>query len=155
MTTAVESAVKILPVSFAAILDAPNSADLLRAYAEECSVSGAEPQREIYSAMENAGALHCFASYVDDLLIGFCTVLTAQMPHTGDRLATVESIFVDPTYRHSGAGDILLTAAEQFAREAGCSNLACLARLGSAFDVVLSRRACYHATHTQHTRRLK
>ena len=153
MTTAVGSAVTIVPVSFTAVLDAPNSKALIRAYAEECSVPGAEPQRDIYAAMERAGVLHCFAALADGILIGFCAILTARMPHTGNLLATGESIFVDPAYRDTGAGDCLIEAAEQHAQNLGAT-LAWVPRAGSAFDKILSRRAGYMLTHHQYTRRL-
>jgi GNAT superfamily N-acetyltransferase len=149
---AVETQVTILPVSFADILDAPNSAALIQAYATECLVSGAHPQRAAYEAMEKAGALKCFGAYIDSRLIGFCSVLSAVMPHTGHRLATIESVFVDPAYRNMGADADLLGAAEQYAAETGCRLVTALARVGSAYDKVLSRRSGYTLTHSQHTR---
>ena len=151
--TIVSPPVTVLPVPVAAILDAPNAEALLNAYAEECLVPGTQPQRAIYEAMEKGGALQCFAAYADSgLLIGFVSVLCAIMPHHGRRLATVESLFVDPAYRDSGAGTALLAAVEQHARDAKCSALVCTARIGSAFDKVLDRRPGYALTHSQHTR---
>ena len=147
--------VKILPVSFVAILDAPNSGAIISAYAEECLVPGATPQRAIYSAMERAGALHCFAAYSEDTLIGFASVLTARMPHTGDLVATLESLFVEPLHRDTGAANMLLDAAEQYALDTGCSDLTYAARVGSRLDKVLSRRAGCKLTHAQYTRRLR
>lgn len=152
--------IAILPVSFLSILDAPNAANLLRAYAKECSVPNAEPQRAIYAAMEQAGVLHCFAAYDDldgapsPLLIGFCSIVAATMPHTGQRIATTESLFVDPVYRHTGAANALLLAVEQHAAAIGCSDITATARVGSAFEKVLSHRIGYRLTHSQHTRRL-
>ena len=152
MIAVVPTTVTILPVSFRDILDAPNSADLIQAYATECLVPDAQPQRAAYEAMEKAGALQCFAAYVNGRLIGFCSVLSAVMPHTGFRLATVESVFVDPAYRSLGADADLLDAAEQYAIDSDCRQITGLARVGSAFDKVLSRRPGYTPTHTQHTR---
>lgn len=146
--------VTISAVSFSVILDAPNSAPLFAAYAEECSVPDASPQRLIYEALEKAGSLRCFAAYADDSLIGFISVLVAVMPHHGHRLATTESFFVYPTYRDTGAGNLLLDAAEQYARESSCSALVYIARIGSRLDKVLARRAGCELTHVQHTRRL-
>ncbi len=153
--TTVETQVIVTVVPFATILDDPSFPTLLRAYAEECSVPDAEPQRAIYAAMEQAKVLCCFTARAepDNLLIGFVSVLTTAMPH-GGRLATVESLFVDPSYRSTGAANLLLDAAERHAQESNCSSLACLARVGSAFEKVLSRRAGYTLTHSQHTRRL-
>ena len=155
--------IDIHPVPFSAIMDDPAFPDLLEAYADECSVPDAAPQRAIYEKMERAGVLHCFAAYsfasnsdpnFSPLLVGFISILTAEMPH-GRRLATTESLFVDPDYRHTGAGFLLLDAAEAAAAAAGCSDFVATARIGSAFDKLLSRRAGYALTHLQHTRRLQ
>jgi GNAT superfamily N-acetyltransferase len=148
--------VTVFPVSYATILDAPNSPTLLRAYAEECLVPDAEPQRLIYEAMEKTGVIQCFAAYFDQeeyhLLIGFVSILRSIVPHDGHLIAAVESLFVDPAYRSTGAGLMLMAAAEQFATESGCRCLLASARLGSPLDLILSRRAGYERTHSQHTR---
>ncbi len=147
--------VTIQSVRFSVILDAPNSADLIRAYATECLVPDSQPQPAIYAAMEKAGVLKCFAAYAGNVLVGFISILTAVMPHDGRLLATVESLFVSPDHRDTGAGNLLLDAAEEYARDSGCSKLAATARVGSAFDKVLTRRAGYKLTHSQHTRWLQ
>lgn len=142
----------IRPVSFTAILDAPNADKLLKAYAEECLVSDAIPQRSIYEAMEKAGVLHCFAAYAsDDTLIGFVSVLTAVMPHTGRLQATGESVFVAQDYRDTGAGILLIEAIEKYT-DSIRAVLSWLPRVGSALDKILSRRSGYSLTHSQHTR---
>ena len=144
--------VTILPVSYAVILDAPNIPDLLHVYAEECLVPDAEPQRQLYAAMEQAGAVQCFAAYFDSLLIGFISVLRTIVPHDGHLIAGVESFFVDPAHRSTGAGLMLLAAAELYAADSGCRCLLASARLGSVLDIVLSRRTGYEHTHAQYTR---
>lgn len=148
----VEAQVIVQSVSFVAILEAPNSADLIHAYAAECLVPDAQPQRAAYESMERAGVLKCFGAYLGSHLVGFCSVISAIMPHTGFRLATVESVFVDPAYRSLGADADLLDAAEQYAADTGCRLITALARVGSAFDKVLSRRSGYTLAHSQHTR---
>ena len=154
--TGANNPVTILPVSVAAIFDAPNAADLLCAYAKECLIPDAQPQRMTYEAMERTGVLQCFAAYAGpegaSLLIGFVSVIRAVMPHCGKRLATVESLFVEPDYRYTGAGAGLIAAAEQCAADSGCLAITAAARVGSAFDKVLSRRTGYALTHSQHTR---
>jgi len=149
---AVETEIRIRPVSFRDILDASNAADLIQTYREECLVPDAEPQPAIYEAMERAGALKCFAAYSDDLLIGFVSVLRAVVPHDGHFVATTESLFVDPAYRSTDAFENLFAAAEQYATESGCRILSCCARIGSSLDKVLTRRPGFRATHTQHTK---
>ena len=144
--------VTIISVPFSVITDAPNAANLIRAYAAECLVPDAEPQPAIYEVMEKAGVLKCFAAYLDDHLIGFCSVLSAIVPHDGHLVATTESLFVDPAYRHTSAFEDLFSTAEDYATQAGCRVLTCGARIGSRLDKVLARRAGFAATHTQHTK---
>ena len=145
--------VTIQPVSYATILDDPRAADLLRAYAEECVVSEAQPQRAIYAAMEQGGALQCFAAYFGpSFLIGFVSVLRSIVPHDGLSVATTESLFVDPAYRHTSAFEDLFSAAERYVTNSGSDVFSCGARIGSALDKVLSRRSGFTATHTQHTK---
>ena len=151
---AVDNQVAVLPVSVSTIFSAPNAADLFRANAEECLVPNASPQRTQYEAMEQAGVLRCFGAYADDRLVGFCSVLVAlQMPHTGRPQATGESIFVNPAYRGTGAGNLLIEAAEEYA-DSIHAVLAWLPRTGSQLDKLLSCRSGYSLTHSQHTRRL-
>lgn len=155
LTPAIKIALEltVLPVSFTAILDAPNAVVLLRSYAEECSVPDAEPQRAMYEAMEQTGVMQCFAVYFGEAsLVGFVSVLRTIVPHDGHHIAAIESLFVDPIYRSTGAGFLLLAAAERFATDSGCRCLLASARLGSPLDLILSRRDGYDRTHSQHTR---
>lgn len=151
--------IDVIPVSFGTIFFDSNAAPLIRAYAAECLVPDAEPQPAIYEAMEKAGVLKCFAAYLvpvdssDRLrLIGFCSVLTVVVPHDGHLVATTESLFVDPAYRHTSAFQLLFAAAEHYATGIGCRVLTCGARIGSQLDKVLERRAGFMPTHTQHTK---
>ena len=153
MITAEKQTVTVLSVSLADILDAPNAVGLIQAYAEECLVPGAKPQRDTYAAMEKAGALKCFGAYVGDSLIGFCSILIARMPHTGSLQAAGESIFVESLHRGTGAGNLLIDAAERYA-DSIHALLSWLPRSGSQLDTVLSHRPGYALTHSQHTRRL-
>ena len=144
--------ITVLPVSVATIFDAPNSTALFQANAAECLVPDAVPQRAIYEAMEQAGALKCFAAHLNTQLIGFISVIITIMPHNGKRIATVESIFVDPIYRVTGAGDSLLDAIDKCAEDSGCIGITGAARKGSRLEKVLARRAGYQQTHSVYTR---
>ena len=146
--------VTVLPVPVATIFADPASTVLLRAYAAECLVPDAEPQPAVYEAMERAGVLRCFAAYSNpgSLLVGFCSVLCAVVPHDGHLVAKTESLFVDPSYRHTSAFEDLFAAAEQHATAAGCRVLTCSARVGSQLDRVLACRTGFQHTHSQHTK---
>jgi len=161
--TVVSVSLSIEPVHFSAIFNAPNAADLFRAYAKACIVADAEPQRSLYEAMDRAGVLHCFAAYMNTpnagpdrpnnpVLIGFSAVICGIMPHDGHLVATISEMFVDPPYRSTGAADRLLCAIEKLAEDRGCRCLVSSARQGSAYDIMLGRRPGYTRTHAQHTK---
>lgn len=143
---------EIRPVSYAEILDAPNSTELLQAYAKDCVVPDYNPQRQIYAALENSGALYCFGAYVRRTLIGFVSVVIGVMPHNGKRTATIESLFVLPSHRATGAANELMTTVERVSAVTGCVALVYTARAGSSLEVVLSRRPGCKASHTMFTR---
>lgn len=144
--------VTVIPVSYSEILAAPNSIELIRSYAAECSVPDAKPQSTMYESMEKAGLLKCFAAYLSDQLVGFVSVLAVVMPHTGRLLVNGESIFVEPAQRSTGAGERLIVAAEKYA-DSVHAPLTWLPRVGSQLDKILSRRSGYVLTHSQYTRR--
>jgi GNAT superfamily N-acetyltransferase len=152
----ISRAVTVLPVSYSAILDAPNAVALLRIYAEHCLVADPEPQRSLYEAMEKSGAFQAFAAYFntgsEEILIGFVGVIRTIVMHDGHLIGAIESLFVDPAYRSTGAFFLLIAAAEHFATDSGCRCLLASARIGSALDTILSRRGGYEKTHSQHTR---
>ena len=166
MIANIEIQITILPVSVSTVLDDPHAASLIHAHTEECLIPNAEPQRAIYDAMERAEAIKCFAAYAayegperdvlvpsdaPPLLIGYCSVIMAVMPHDGHKVATIESVFVDSAYRYTGAGDYLLDAARTAARNSGCTLIHYNARRGSRLDKVLSRRAGCDLTHNVYT----
>ena len=143
---------EIKPVSYSEILDDPNSAELLHAYSKDCVMPDYDPQRQMYAALENSGALHCFGAYLEDTLVGFASVITGVMPHNGKRMATIESLFALPSHRKYGIGDALLSAVEVLALKEGCVALLYTARVGSPLEVVLSRRPGCKESHTMFTR---
>lgn len=145
--------VDIRKCGVAEVFDDPRSDVLIAEYAEECSEPGVDPQRPMYEAMEQSGVLQCFGAYVAGGLIGFVTVLTSLMPHTGKRVATIESLFALTSHRASGAGEALLSAAEQYASATGCVRLLYTARINSRLNTVLSRRSGCEATHIVFSRR--
>lgn len=146
------STAKIRWIYYSQFLGAPNAQELIDEYAAECSIPDAEPQHQMYEAMEKSGVLQCFGAYVADELIGFVSVLSSVMPHNGKRIATIESLFALPSHRDSGAGNALLSAAEQYTSESGCVALICTARVGSALETILSRRPGCEKSHSMFTR---
>jgi GNAT superfamily N-acetyltransferase len=144
--------IEILKCSVAELLHEANRRSLIAAYAEECAIPDAVPQRETYLAMERAGLLVCFGAYARGELVGFVSVIRSVMPHHGKMVATVESLYAAPEYRDAGAGIALMAEAERFAKESGCVCLTYTARVGSRLETVLALRAGCERSHEMFTK---
>ena len=119
---------------------APNFSELLAEYAKELVVDGApkfNAKMEMYHNLEKVGALQLISAYVNDILIGFVTVLTSIFPHCGVLMATTESLFVLKQHRKTGAGLKLIRAAEDHAKERGSPCLFISAPFGGILADVL------------------
>jgi GNAT superfamily N-acetyltransferase len=132
---------EIRPISYAAILDAPDAEALLLEYAVECSIpelGPPVPQRETYARMESSGLMHAFGAFDGRDLVGFATVLVCILPHYGKKIATVESLFLARSYRRGGAGGWLMNQVEEWVKEAGCVGMLYNARAGSVLERLLA-----------------
>ena len=116
--------------------------ELLAAYGEESSIpefGQVDACFATYQAMEASGALHIVGAF-DPELIGLASLLVYGLPHyAGRRMCAMESFFVAPHARKSGAGIKLLRAAEARAAELGASALMISAPLGGRLAEVLPR----------------
>lgn len=116
----------IRPVGFAELATARNVGDLVAEYAQESSIPGfgeIDPQWSTYEAMEGIGLAHCIGAFLDGELVGGVIVLINVVPHYGRLAACTESIFVAQHARRTGAGMLLLRAAEKLASERGAAGI--------------------------------
>ncbi len=119
---------------------APNISELLEEYACESSISGLphpSAKGEVYKLIESTGALHTIAAFLDDMLIGFVTILASPLPHYGILIAVVESIFVTKAHRKTGAGLKLIREAERYAKSVRSPGLLVSAPYGGDLAEVL------------------
>lgn len=142
---------EIRKIRCADILDSPNSPELLAEYGLECEMPDYLPQRSMYEDMEARGAFDCFGAYLSGRLIGFISIVNVIMPHNGKKMALVESLFVSPAWRDSGAGNDLLAAGKSLSRDSGCVAILYSARAGSRLETILSRSPGCKKTHTGFT----
>lgn len=106
-----------------------------------------EPNFELYRAMEANGALHIVGAFDPDL-VGLAALIVYGLPHYGGRaVCAMESFFVSPDARSSGAGLKLLRAAEEQARILGASALMVSAPVGSRLEQVLPRTGYRSMSH--------
>lgn len=116
--------------------------ELVQAYAAESRIpelGEVSAQIETYRAMEASGAMFPIGAF-GPRLVGVATLLVYGLPHyAGRRVATMESFFVLPAARRTGAGLKLLHAAEQLAGELGATAFLVTAPVGGRLARVLPR----------------
>jgi GNAT superfamily N-acetyltransferase len=133
----------IRSISVAEVFRSSDAARLFSEYAAECSIpliGEINPQQITYEAIERTGMLKCFGAYEGERLVGFATVLTTVLPHYNKKVATMESLFVEPESRAGGIGDELLKAVETFAKKDGCVAILYSAPAGGRLERLLQRK---------------
>lgn len=134
--------VAVRPSRVAEIETAANWPALAAEYADETLIAGMPPplaRWPAYRALESAGLLSVFAAWDDGILVGFLSILAADLPRYGRRVAMSESFFVAGAYRKTGAGLKLLRAAEDKARAMDSPGLFVTAPFGGDLFKVLPR----------------
>lgn len=119
---------------------ASNMLELLEEYAAEAAIGGLphpSVKKEAYYYLESVGGIATFGAFLDDILIGFITVLAPEMPHYSAKVAVGESFFVAKAHRKTGAGLRLLHAAENYAKASGSLGLLVSAPFGGNLAEVL------------------
>lgn len=147
----------IRAVSYADILYAANFPTLLASYAEECSIpeiGEPNPQADVYELLEGSGAARFLGAYDGELLVGFAAVLCTVLPHYGEKVATVESIYVSPGYR-GDLGKPLLQAIEDHGKAERCVAVIYSAPAQSRFAQFLALEPNYRRTNSVFCRRLQ
>lgn len=133
------------------IADIIAAGELLKEYAEECSlpeVGEINPQQEMYATMQALGVNKFFAAYEGLNLIGFASVLTAVLPHYSRKVATIESIFVAKEHRSTDAGRALMHTVEHHAKEQGCGAILYSAPAGGKLERLLTVKGGYRHSNT-------
>lgn len=130
--------VTIQPVSVRELLE---RTDLIAEYAAESSIPAIgtiNPSPEIYERLESSDIFKCFAVIDGARIVGFATILTTVFPHYGEKVATVESLFVASESRNGIAGTELLAVLEDYAKSAGCVAILYSAPAGGRLEKLLS-----------------
>lgn len=101
---------------------------------------GASVMKDRYRQLYDTDVLDTFTVEEDGgKLIGFAAVIYSPSLHTGHLCANVESIFIDPNARSTGAGIGLMCAIRTIAKARGCAAVFYSAQPGSKFDRLLGR----------------
>jgi len=88
----------------------------------------------LYQAMEEAGALRCFAARIDGELVGYVVYLVRANGHYRKSLQAVQDVlFIAPEHRRSGLGFSMVKAADDALRAEGVQAVYQHSKL--AFDI--------------------
>lgn len=139
------------------IESSPNINELLSEYADQSSIKDMPrpiAKFPLYKQLETVGGIQSFSARLNDVLIGFITVLSTPSPHYSLNVAVIESFFVASLYRKTGAGLKLLSAAERYADEFGSSGLLVSCPTGGSLGKVVSNIG-YTEASTVFFKRLK
>ena len=131
--------------------------EMLSRYAEESAIDGMpkfKPDWNAYIAMENVGAFHLIGVFVEDVIVGFISVMVTVMPHYSVPVAVTESFYVLPEYRKGGNGVKLLKEAEAYAVSKGAEGLLVSAPYSGDLDRYLSNTKRYRQTNAVFFKRL-
>ena len=134
-------------------------AALIEGYEAESRIEGlppANPNVPMYQAMHQAGALRVLAFIKDEKMEGFAVVMISPVAHYSAKLAVMESLYVVPVHRGSGAGWRLIKTAERLAKEAGAVGMFVSAPAGGTLEGVMeSEQSGYEHSNTVFFRALK
>ncbi len=118
------SEVRVWRSRAAEILNDPSSAVLFAQDASKCggALSGSMADVvAVYEAMEGSGTAQCFAARAGDELMGLAVVVRERLPPHGVRAAVVDRLAVKHEAGRSRTFELLMAAAEEYARECGCA----------------------------------
>lgn len=92
---------------------------------------------EKYIQLEDIGALECFATYNEmGDMVGFLVLVKNQSLHLSSFSYIVESYFIMKQYRGYGTGKILLSVAEEYAKDNGAIAILITAPKDSRLSIV-------------------
>lgn len=132
----------IKQITFDELYNDPAFASLMVEYEEESAIDGLPSIKvkiELYRNYEQNGAFYVVASYHEDKLIGFATVLSPIMPHFSALISVCESLFVAKEFRKTGAGLKLIKDCENHATKLGSPGLLMSAPMGGSLAEILPK----------------
>ncbi len=104
---------------------------------------------EMVDIIEHPDSQHVFvAENTDGRMIGFLEASIRPFVEdcVTDHVGYLEGWFVESPYRQKGVGGSLVTAAEQWARGKGCTEMASDAEIGNELSVTAHRQLGYEET---------
>lgn len=142
---------EIKSLTFNEFISDPMCSDLLDEHVQESANKEMPPisvNAEFYKKLESVGALRALGAYDDGEFIGLICMLISPNLHYSRNICTIESFFVRPEYRKSGAGLKLLSEAEKLAKEADAVAIFVSAQVESNLEKAMSASKRYKATNT-------
>lgn len=98
------------------------------------------PDVETYRKLHDAGLMFAVAAFVDECIVGYCSVAVVGHPHNPSvKVASNDALFVDPGYRNGLLSGRLINSAVREARRRGATRFTWHCRAGTDFADMLMR----------------
>lgn len=108
--------------------------------AKNKSVMILNPDEEKYLAIEKNNKLLCLAAFDGDSIVGYSISIIDNHLHYMDLVVCMNDVlFVDPVYRKSRCGILLIKNTEQFASDMGAKMLLWHAKSNTALDHLMPK----------------
>ena len=131
----------IKEVEVSSVLD---RVDLLKMHYDEIaknkSIMVLDPDRAKYQAIERAGKLLGLAAFCDDKIVGYSLNVIDTHIHYAELVCCVNDVlFVDPVYRNSRCGIMLIKQTESVAKNRGAKLMLWHAKSETALDLLMPK----------------
>lgn len=118
--------------------------DLLKMHYDEVaknkSIMVLDPDRAKYQAIESAGKSLCLAAFVDEKIVGYSVnIVDTHIHYVGLVCCVNDVLFVDPVYRNSRCGLMLIKQTESVAKDRGAKLMLWHAKSGTALDLLMPK----------------
>ena len=121
--------------------------------ARDAGVRNIDPDWDRYYLLEDAERLVVWVVELDDEVVGYCVCALAEHMHNAGQMQLInDAIYVKPTVRQMGVGNLLMRAAEDTANEYQ-ADMVWHAPAHSRLDRILAGRGQYRAVYTAYTKK--
>lgn len=119
----------------------------------DTGIRNMDPDWDRYYALEDADRLVIYVVELDGEIVGYCMCCLIELGYNVEQAQLVnDMIYVKPSVRSMGVGNLLMRAAEETAAE-NRADMVWQAPAHSRLDRIMAGRSDYRATFTTYTKR--
>jgi GNAT superfamily N-acetyltransferase len=109
---------------------------------------------ETYCSMEDLGVHYVVLVKDDDTIIGYSSMMLTDNPHTGEKTALTDTMYIHPEYRKQGVGREMIKASEEEATSRGAVRMCIVLKNNQEHDSLVDNLG-YYSYETTYSKFLK